>query len=112
MIKLVVAVKRKAGLSPQQFRDHWLHRHAALVRACPATGRYIRRYVQCHTRDEDYADGEPPFDGTAELWFDTVEDCNAFYSDPDYIRDVHPDEECFADMDRTVFFRTDENTVL
>ncbi len=53
-----------------------------------------------------------PFDGTAELWFDTVQDKNAFFSDPDYVKDIQPDERRFADMTRTVFFATVEDPIL
>ena len=52
------------------------------------------------------------FDGTAELWFDTVEDKDRFYSDPDYLALFRPDESGFADMAGTVFFVTAEETVL
>jgi len=52
------------------------------------------------------------FDGTAELWFDTVEEKDRFYSDPDYLALVRPDESGFADMAGTVFFVTAEETVL
>jgi len=37
---------------------------------------------------------------------------NAFYSDPDYLRDVQPDESRFADMSKTVFFVTEEEAIL
>ena len=61
---------------------------------------------------DQYAQGEVAFDGTAELWFDTVADMEAFYSDPDYLRNVQPDEARFADMTKTVFFVTEEELVL
>ena len=48
----------------------------------------------------------------AELWFDSVADKDAFYSDPDYLRDVNPDEARFADMSETVFFVTSEEPVI
>jgi uncharacterized protein (TIGR02118 family) len=112
MIKLIVAIHRRAGMSPEDFQDHWRNQHATLVRDCPATRKYVRKYVQCHTLLDEYAQGEVAFDGTAELWFDSVADKDAFFSDPDYLRDVNPDEKLFADMDRTVFFVTREEPVL
>jgi hypothetical protein len=36
----------------------------------------------------------------------------AIRSDPDYLRDVQPDEARFADMSNTVFFVTEEELVL
>ena len=112
MIKLIVAVRKHPDMSVEDFQEHWGTRHAELVRNCPATGRYIRKYVQCHTMPDQYDHGEVAFDGTAELWFDSVADKDAFYSDPDYLRDVQPDEARFADMAKTVFFVTEEITVV
>jgi len=112
VIKLIVAVKRNAAMSPAEFHQYWRTTHAEKVRALAATGRYVRRYVQAHTLDGEYAAGEPAFDGTAELWFDSVADKDAFYSDPDYLAHVAPDERVFADMERTLFLVTREEDVL
>ena len=112
MIKLIVAVRKRPDMSVEAFQDHWAKRHAELVRSCPATTKYVRKYVQCHTLPEEYANGDVAFDGTAELWFDSVADKDAFFNDPDYLRDVNPDEENFADMMQTVFFVTTEATIV
>jgi uncharacterized protein (TIGR02118 family) len=112
VIKLIVAIKRKQGMSPKDFHDHWGTQHATLVKACPASQRYIRKYVQCHTLDEEYSAGEPAFDGTAELWFESVADKERFFSDPDYLRQVRPDESQFSDMSRTLFFLTQDLQVM
>lgn len=112
MIKLIVVVKRNAAMSPEQFHRYWRTEHAAKVRSIPASSRYVRRYVQAHTLDSEYAAGEPAYDGTAELWFDSVEDKNAFYSDPDYLAIVAPDERVFADMSQSRFLVTSEEDVV
>ncbi|MES2357730.1 MAG: EthD domain-containing protein [Gemmatimonadota bacterium] len=112
MIKLIVVIKRNAAMSPEEFHRYWRTEHAAKVRSLAATSRYIRRYVQAHTLDTEYAAGNPAYDGTAELWFDSVEDKNAFFSDPDYLAIVAPDERIFADMDQTQFLVTNEEGVI
>ena len=112
MIKLIVAVRKRPDMSVEAFQDHWRTHHAELVRSCPATAKFVRKYVQCHTLPEEYAHGDVAFDGTAELWFDSVADKDAFFNDPDYLRDVNPDEENFADMTQTVFFVTTEATIV
>ena len=112
MIKLIVAIRKREDMSVEDFQNHWRTNHASLVKSNPATSRYIRKYVQCHTLPEQYADGEAAFDGTAEIWFDSIEDKDAFFSDPDYLREVQPDEARFADMSRTVFFVTQEESVI
>ena len=112
MIKLIVAIRRNPDMSPAEFHSYWRTEHAQKVRSLPACERYVRRYVQAHTMDAEYASGEPAFDGTAELWFDSVADKDAFYSDPEYLARVQPDERVFADMTRTLFFVTEEEAVV
>jgi len=112
VVKLIVTIKRKQGMSPKDFHDHWGTQHATLVKSCPASRRYIRKYVQCHTLDEEYLAGEPAFDGTAELWFESVADKERFFSDPDYLSQVKPDESRFSDMSRTLFFLTQDQQII
>ena len=112
MIKLIVVIKRSAAMSPAQFHEYWRTEHARKVRSIPACAKYIRRYVQAHTLEAEYATSEPAYDGTAELSFDSVEDKDAFFSDPDYLAIVAPDERVFADMDQTRFLLCAEEHVL
>jgi uncharacterized protein (TIGR02118 family) len=112
MVKLIVVIRRKQGLSQKDFHEHWGTRHASLVRACPASKRYLRKYVQCHTLEGEYLAGEPAFDGTAELWFNSVADKEGFFSDPDYLSQVKPDESLFSDMSSTLFFLTHEKPII
>ena len=78
MIKLVYCLRRKPGMTWEEFSTYWRDVHARLV-AERADVLGIRRYVQVRTVDnaEIHAamqarnDGSPdPFDGVAELWFD------------------------------------------
>jgi uncharacterized protein (TIGR02118 family) len=112
MIKLIVAVKRHPDMSPEAFHAYWRESHSAKVKSIAASERYVRRYEQCHTLPEEYAGGEPAYDGTAELWFDSVADKEAFFSDPDYLAIVQPDEFHFADMEQTRFFMTEVEGVI
>lgn len=112
MIKLIVVVRRNAAMSPAQFHEYWRTQHARKVRSIPACAKYIRRYIQAHTLDTEYAAGDPAYDGTAELWFDSIADKDAFFSDPDYLAIVAPDERVFADMDRTRFLLCQEEQVI
>ena len=112
MIKLIVVIKRTAAMSHTQFHEYWRTRHALKVRSIPACAKYVRRYVQAHTLDSEYAAGDPAYDGTAELWFDSVQDKDAFFSDPDYLSIVAPDERVFADMEQSRFLLCREEQVL
>jgi uncharacterized protein (TIGR02118 family) len=112
MIKLIVAVKRRVGMGVEDFHKHWRTTHAGLIRSTPVCRKYIRKYVQCHTVAQEYQDGDAPFDGTAELWFDSVADMDAFYQHPEYLSKIRPDELNFADLAGCKFFVTAEEPIL
>ena len=65
MIKVVLLVRRKPGLSREEFRGYYESRHAPLaasqLRCCV---RYVRNFVV-----EDVA-GQPDFDCVTEFWYE------------------------------------------
>ncbi len=81
MIKLVFTIRRRDGMSRDEFQRYWRNEHAALVERHAEVLR-IRRYVQTHGRDTpadialaEVRGSEPRYyDGVAELWWDSVED--------------------------------------
>jgi hypothetical protein len=68
-VKLIRLVKRRAGLSLEEFRSRSLGEHAELVREVPG----LRGYLQGHTRDGAYAIGEAVLDAAYQLWFDDLD---------------------------------------
>jgi uncharacterized protein (TIGR02118 family) len=81
MIKLVFMVRRRDGITREEFQRYWKEEHAELVRRHAELLR-IRRYVQTHARDTDLDDalagsrGSEPhqYDGVAELSWDSIDD--------------------------------------
>src|SRR4029077_18746844 len=81
MIKLVFTIRRREGMTREEFQRYWRHEHAELVKR-HAEALRIRRYVQTHARDTDLDEalaasrGSEPryYDGVAELWWESVED--------------------------------------
>lgn len=71
MVKLILFLKRKPGLSVEHFQQEWKTSHAEIARRIPG----LRGYVQSHVLPAGYRKGEPAIDGIAELWFD---DADAF----------------------------------
>ena len=77
MIRVTFMLRRKAGLSSEEFSDYWLNEHAPLV-ASVSHSLNIMRYVQVRTLDDGVnaamakARGgmEPVWDGVAEIWFE------------------------------------------
>ncbi|WP_051431989.1 EthD domain-containing protein [Rhodovibrio salinarum] len=107
MIKLIVFVTRRDDLSPQAFQDYWRQSHGPLVRGMAVTGRTMRGYVQGMTVLEAYEGAQlPAYDGTAELYFDSQSDADAFFGDAEYLAKIQPDESNFADLSRCAFIPT------
>ena len=63
-------VKRAAGLSPEEFADHWANVHAPLARVHHSG---LARYVQ-NVVVEKLSPDAPDVDGIAELGFASLED--------------------------------------
>lgn len=63
--KLLMLLKRKAGMGLQEFRQHALTSHGDRVKELPG----LRHYVQGHVRDSFYVLGESRFDAVDQLWF-------------------------------------------
>jgi uncharacterized protein (TIGR02118 family) len=70
MIKSIGLLTRRPELTHTQFLKHWVEVHAPLAHAVPG----LRRYVQCHIREErkraDIPAHDMEIDGIAELWYD------------------------------------------
>lgn len=67
MAKGIGFVKRRPGMSVEDFQRHWREIHGPLGVAVPG----LRRYEQSHTRLAAYAQGrEPKWDGVSLIWFD------------------------------------------
>ncbi len=62
-IKGVFLFRRKPDMEVADFQNYWRTQHGPLVRRTPE----VQRYVQCHVIPESYDDGEPAYDGIAEL---------------------------------------------
>ena len=81
MIKLIFCLRRLPDLSTEQFQQYWFNRHAPLVRTVAPVLK-IRRYVQCHSVVDARltpaiaarGGSVTPYDGVAELWWDSIED--------------------------------------
>jgi uncharacterized protein (TIGR02118 family) len=79
MIKLTFCLRRKPGLSLEEFQDYWLNKHGPLVRSFAKDLR-ILRYVQLHSLDDPMNKGmatsrnaPPAYDGVAQLWFQSMD---------------------------------------
>jgi uncharacterized protein (TIGR02118 family) len=115
MIKLIYCLRRKAGMSVEQFQKYWLETHAAIGKNIPG----VKRYVQAHTLGGEMqtllAEGHPAgkneaFDGVAELWIEE-EDLRSLPGKPGALAAMQ-DEANFIDFDRSVIFLTTEHVIV
>jgi len=108
MLKPIVCMRRKAGMSQETFEAYWRDHHGPLVRRHADTLR-IRRYAQLHPAPEGLSEairsarGIPGrYDGMAELWFDSADDLKATAEDPAAQRaraEIAADEVEFMDLE-------------
>ena len=106
MIKVVTCIKRKPGMSVEDFQAYWRERHPEVVVRLPG----IRRYIQSHTRPAGYRTGTPVWDGIAEVWFDDGGAMHALRGSPEMAA-VEADESRFIDRAATRVIATDEHVI-
>ena len=107
MVKLIALLKRKPGLSREEFARRWLKEHLRLSTKMPGVRGYRVNIATNHQPDGDGV--EPLYDGTAELWWDSVEAMEAaFASDAGKIAGADADQ--FAEV--RIHIYTDEHIVM
>ena len=121
MVKLVFCLRRLPELSRAEFQRYWREKHGPLVRQHATTLR-IRRYVQLHTREDALNDvlrasrgGPEPYDGIAELWWESRDDLHAATASPEGQRaslELLEDERRFIDLVRSPLWIADEHPVV
>jgi uncharacterized protein (TIGR02118 family) len=122
MIKLVFTLRRREGMTREEFQRYWREEHAPLVKRHADTLR-IRRYVQTHARETGLDDffastrgGQPSvYDGVAELWWDSVEDlvsASATEAGEAAAAELLEDERRFIDLPRSPLWLGEENVVV
>src|SRR5690242_2423451 len=89
MIKLTFAVMRRGDVAPEEFHRYWRDEHGPLVRSFREVLN-IRRYVQTHRIESPFNDALQasrnalePFDGVAELWWESIDALVAGSSTPE-----------------------------
>ena len=109
MIKVITMLKRKDGLTLEEFSRHWQEKHGPLLlKLVPGLKRYVLNTPVRLPRS-----GELQFDGIGESWFDDLESWRRaadFYSG-DEGKPIWDDEEKFLDRSKLVFFVAEEKLI-
>ena len=106
MIKAIYLIRRRPGMSYEDFHRYWREVHGAIAARIPG----LRRYVQCHALPVAPAIDDP-FDGAAEAWFDDMDAVRRALESPEYAA-ARADESRFIDLDRTSLIFTEEVPVI
>jgi len=109
MVKVITLLKRKKGITLEEFSRHWQEKHGAIVlKTVPG----IKRYIQNHAVRLS-AGGEPKIDGIAEVWYDDLEAWRQFADLywGDKGKAIRDDEETFLDKSKLVFFVAEEKVI-
>jgi uncharacterized protein (TIGR02118 family) len=72
-VKVVALLKAAPGMSREEFRQRWVDEHAPLTLRMER----LRGYRVNVAVEQQEIEGELPYDGTAELWWDSLEDMQA-----------------------------------
>ena len=67
MIKVVVLLRRPGTWTRERFHRWWLDEHVPLAKVLPG----LRKYRVCLVTGSTSHEGREPWDGIAELWFDS-----------------------------------------
>jgi uncharacterized protein (TIGR02118 family) len=112
VIKLICFLKRKPGMSPEEFHAYWRDHHGPLV-ASTRSGGHVRRYEQNPRALADYRrDGDDAgWDGVTEQWFDSVDEFYASLREDDYAL-IDEDTHRFLDVPSLQFILTEEPRVV
>jgi uncharacterized protein (TIGR02118 family) len=72
--KILLLMKRKPGISMEEFRDYYENNHVPLCAPyMSGIARYVRRYLEPQPHAESGTNEELPYDVVTEMWFDNEE---------------------------------------
>lgn len=117
MIDVIMCIRRREDLSPEEFHRYWRENHGPLVKKhAPTIG--VKRYIQHHANETGLeaivqdARGCPheAFDGVAVISFESLDDMAAKGAQPEALAaadELAADERNFIDHERSLIWFTD-----
>ncbi|MEX2551333.1 MAG: EthD family reductase [Nitriliruptoraceae bacterium] len=71
VVKLIALLKASPGMSRKEFERRWVDEHAPLTLRFPNLKGYR---INVAIAEYQEIEGELPYDGTAEMWWDSLEE--------------------------------------
>ncbi len=102
MVKLISLMKRKDGLSRQEFARWAVEEHSLIGKRMPGIRQYRINILRADQPDTE-------FDGAFELWFDSVE---ALQAALDSDIGTQAREDAMAHASKRIHLRTDEHVIV
>ena len=111
MIKMIAFLKKKEGVTSEEFSRYWFEKIGPLA---ASTMPGFRRYVQNHAVQLPNATGTPRFDGVTEIWFDDVEALQKFFKAAlsDEGEELRTEEDKIFDAEKNFFFIAEEKVIV
>ncbi len=108
MVKSVTLIKRKQGISRDEFIKHYEEVHVPLVLKHFSFKRYVRNHIIPPGVEE------AKFDCITEIWYDNWAECHACtrFWQSDNGHELRADEHTFMDRDKSVYFLVEEKTTI
>ena len=113
LLKASCFLTRRPDLTYEEFQHYWTEKHTPMLAKPVEGGPKVYRYVQLYpVRDEMSSLATAPYDGVAEIWFETLEDAVAQFTSEHYKTVVAKDEENFLDRSKTLFLFSHKKQVM
>ena len=113
MFKCIALLKRRPGLSKEQFIDYYENHHSVLIRSLfPEILEYRRNYVDLNGLFQFEGSSPIDFNSVTEMWFQDRATYDRFIEknrDPETARRIMEDELNVFDRSATRMFVVDEN---
>ena len=109
MVKVIALLKKRDGMTQEEFSRYWEEQHGPLVRRVFPE---VERYVQNHLVDPPRGEG-PQIDGVAEVWYKDQQAWRAavdFYTSEEG-RVIRDDERKFIDVSRMIVLVSEEKVI-
>jgi uncharacterized protein (TIGR02118 family) len=102
MVKLISLIKRKEGMSREEFARWAIEEHAPIGKRMPGLRQYRMNILRADQPESD-------FDGVFELWFDSIEALDAaFASDVG----AQARDDAVAHAAKRIHLRTEEHIIV